>query len=267
MTRFFMLLFVLSLPFWIAGAVFQSPGSMPMDMPVSAFQFVLPIVVASVCSYRDDGVRGLAALLRRTFSVPGRGQRVWWVPVVLLVPAAMALSYGVLPLAGVPLGGPHEPLAAVPVLLAVYAVAAVCEEAGWMSYVLRPLQHRWGVLGGGVALGVVWAAWHVVAYIQGGHTALWIAGQCLSTVALRVLMVWLFQHTGQAVIPTVVIHILVNVSQSVFPDYPGRPLAAVAFGLVTAAAATIVTLVWRPRTPTGSSSESAVPRRLRQGSL
>lgn len=114
-----------------------------------------------------------------------------------------------------------------------------------MGCVLRPLQERWGALGGGMVLGVVWALWHVVAYVQSAHTALWIAGQCLSTVALRVLMVRLFHRTGRAVLPAVVVHALINVAQSVFPEYPGRSLAAVAFGLVTAATATLVTLVRR----------------------
>ncbi|MFK0294893.1 CPBP family intramembrane glutamic endopeptidase [Streptomyces sp. NPDC090442] len=261
MTRFFVLLFALSLPFWIAGSVFRGPGLLPMDMPVSAFQFVLPLVVAMVCSRRDEGVRGVATLLRRLFSVPRRGQRAWWVPVVLLVPATMLLSYGLIALAGVPLDGPRESLATVPVLFAVYAVAAACEETGWMGYVLRPLQRRWGVLGGAVVLGVVWAVWHVVGYVQGGRAAWWIVGQCLSTVALRVLMVWLFHRTGQAVLPAVVIHALINVAESVFPGYPQRPVAALAFGLVTAAAATMVTLVWGARTSPGSYGKAHLRRR------
>ncbi|MFB7633411.1 CPBP family intramembrane glutamic endopeptidase [Streptomyces sp. NPDC056149] len=252
MTRFFVLLFALSLPFWIAGSVFRGPGVLPMAMPVSAFQFVLPFVVASVCRCRDEGVRGVRALLKRSFSVPRRGQRVWWVPAILLVPATMLLSYGLLPLAGVVLDGPHEPLAAVPALLAVYAVAAVCEEVGWMGYALRPLQRRWGAFGGAVVLGVAWAVWHVVGYLQGGCAVWWIVGQCLSTVALRVLIVWLFHRTGRAVLPAIVIHTLINVVQSVFPGYPQRPAAALAFGLVTAAAATLVALAWGARTPTGS---------------
>ena len=82
-----------------------------------------------------------------------------------------------------------------------------------------------------------------------------IVGQCLSTVALRGLVVWLFHRTGRAVLTAVVIHTLINVAQSVSPGYPQRPAAALAFGLVTAATATTVALVWSARTAIGSPGD------------
>jgi membrane protease YdiL (CAAX protease family) len=246
--KFFALLFALSLPFWVAGAVFDDPDSLPMGLPVSAFQFVLPIAVAALLVHREEGRRGIGALLRRTFSVRRFRWRIWWVPVILLVPAMILLTYGLMPLVGAPLDGPHSPLTAVPALLAVFFVAAVAEEAGWMGYVLPPLQERWSALGAGVILGLVWAAWHLVGLVQGGRAPLWIAGQCLSAVALRVLMVWLFNNTGGTVLTAVVVHDLLNVSQSVFPNYPEHPAPAIGFGLVAAVTAATVAFLWGPRT-------------------
>ncbi len=47
---FIALLAALSVPFWVAGAVFDLSGALPMGMPPSAFQFVLPVAVASSSS-------------------------------------------------------------------------------------------------------------------------------------------------------------------------------------------------------------------------
>jgi membrane protease YdiL (CAAX protease family) len=45
--------------------------------------------------------------------------------------------------------------------LPVYLLAAAGEELGWSGYVLEPLQHRFGALGGTLVLGVLWWRLHV----------------------------------------------------------------------------------------------------------
>lgn len=240
-------LFVLSVPFWVAGAIVPASGVLPMGMPVSALQFVLPLVVAAALTYRREGRGGVAALLRRTVS-PG-GRPVSWVVTAALVPAMLAATYGIMLLAGEPPHGSHSPLVAVPVLLVVYVVAAGCEEAGWMGYAAEPLRRRWGPLTTGLLLGVVWAVWHVVGFVQADRTALWIAGQCLSTVAIRVLMVRLFDATGGVVLTAIVVHTAVNVGQSTFPGYPEQALPAVVFGLVSAFVAAVAVGLSARRSP------------------
>ena len=62
---------------------------------------------------------------------------------VLLNPAILVGSYGMMRLLGRPLPEPHVPLAAAPLLLLVFLPPAVGEEAGWMAYAADPLQERW----------------------------------------------------------------------------------------------------------------------------
>lgn len=230
---FFALLFALSVPFWVAGAIVANPAGLPMGLPVSAFQFVLPLVVACVLVYRRERWSGITALIRRTLSPRGSTRRAWWIPVVALVPAMMAATYAVMRLAGTAPRGSHSPLSAIPVLLIMYAVAAGCEEAGWMGYVFPPLRQRLGPLAAGLLVGVVWAVWHLVGFVQADRSALWIVGQCLSTVAIRVLMVWLFDVTGGIVLSAIIVHTLVNVTQSLFPGFTQRPAPAVVLGVVS----------------------------------
>ena len=244
---FFGLLFLLSVPFWIGGAIFSNPRMLPMGLPVSAFQFVLPLAVAAILLYRRQRWQGVGALLRRTFTVRGSGRPAWWIPTVALVPVLMAATYATMLLARIPPHGSHSPLSAVPILLLIYAIAAVCEEAGWMGYAVHPLRARWGPLGAGLVLGSVWAVWHLVGFIQAGRSAGWIVGQCLGTVAIRVLMVWLFDFTGGVVATAVVVHTLVNVSQSVFPGFTGQAAPALVYGLFSALTAAIIAWRWKPK--------------------
>ncbi|MES9543206.1 CPBP family glutamic-type intramembrane protease [Actinomadura sp. NPDC000600] len=243
---FLVLLFALSLPFWAAGALIERPDALPMGMPVSAFQFVLPLVVAVVLTAREEGRRGVGALLKRTLSPRGSGGRPSWPAAWLLVPAIALLVYVLMPLTGTPLDGSHSPPAAVPVLFAVYLVTALGEEAGWTGYLLAPLRERWGPLGAGALIGVVWAVWHVVGWAQGDRSALWIAGQSLSTVALRVIIVWIFERSGGVMLTALVVHALVNVTESVIPGYTEYAAPALLNGGMQAAAAVIVALRWRP---------------------
>ncbi|MFK8845812.1 type II CAAX prenyl endopeptidase Rce1 family protein [Streptomyces sp. Ac-502] len=239
---FIALLTALSVPFWAAGAVFDLSGALPMGMPLSAFQFVLPVAVASLLLFREEGGRGVRRLVRRTFSARGATRPGCWASAVLLVPALFLVTYGLLSAAGAPPTGPHSPLASVPLLLLLYFVAAAAEEAGWTGYLLRPLRERWGPLGAGLVIGLVWAAWHVVAYAQAGRSASWTAGQVLGSVALRVLMVRLYASSGGIVLTAVVVHTAINVVESVFPGYTEHAAPALVLGAVASLTAALVTL-------------------------
>ena len=69
-----------------------------------------------------------------------------------------------------------------------------------------------------IVLGAIWAAWHIIAMLQTGQSAAWIAWGCLDMVATRVIMVWLYNNTGRAVIAVVLFHAVANLTfKSVFP--------------------------------------------------
>ena len=149
------------------------------------------------------------------------------------------------------------PTVRFPVLAALgwcvgFFVAAECEELGWSGYALDPLQVRRTALQAGVILGLVWAAFHFVPLAQHGRSAGWIAWWVLSTVTLRVLLVWLYNNTGKSVFAATLFHAMANVSQlGPFLNFGpgGYPYDAQRIsGLILAGAAVIVTVVWGPRT-------------------
>ncbi|MFD7668541.1 type II CAAX prenyl endopeptidase Rce1 family protein [Streptomyces sp. NPDC059788] len=264
---FVTLLTVLSVPFWLLGAVFDRTGSLPMGMPVSAFQFVLPVTVAAVLVFREEGGGGVRRLMKRTVSGGGTTRRIRWAVAVLLVPALMLVTYGLTALAGEPPRGSHSPLASVPLLLALYLLAALAEEAGWTGYLLRPVSERYGALGAGLVIGLVWGAWHLVAYVQAGRSVPWIVGQVLGSVAVRVLMVRLVASAGGTVLVAVVVHTTINLAQSLFPGYPDQAGPALLYGLL--AALTAMGVVWArgagPRPARPGHEPAGRPRRRSGG--
>lgn len=251
---FFALVFALSIPFWLIGAV--TGLQLSPDLPISSFIWVCPVIAASILVFREQGVTGLTALLRRSFDVARIRAKVWLFPAVLLLPGIQAITYGAMRLLSLPLPAVQFPLPAALVWGLGFFVAAECEELGWSGYATDPLQQRWNALQAGLLIGLVWSAFHVVPLLQAHRAVDWIAWWSLGTVLLRVLLVWLYNNTGQSVFATALAHATGNLSQiGPFLTYGagGFPIEAMRLQcLVTTLVALTVVIVWGPRTLTRS---------------
>jgi uncharacterized protein len=239
------LVFTLSVPFYLAG-VLTTIQLLP-GLPVSSLMFVCPVTAALILVYREDQSAGVIGLLKRSFDYKRISAWIWYVPIILLEPGVMALSFGLMRLIGVPLPAPQFTVFAALALFFAFLIAALGEELGWSGYVIDPMQDRWGALHAAVLLGLVWAAWHIVPLLQIHRSPTWIAWWCLETVAKRVLMVWLYNNAGKSVFATALFHAMGNVSWLLFPIY-GSTYDPRVSGMITTFAAVLVTVVWGPRT-------------------
>jgi uncharacterized protein len=110
------------------------------------------------------------------------------------------------------------PVLAAPVLFLGFLLGAIGEELGWTGYATDRLRARWTTVQAGLILGVVWAAWHIPQLVQIGRSAGWIAWWCIGTVQSRVLIVWLYEHTGRSVFAAIVFHAMQNLGWQLFPN-------------------------------------------------
>lgn len=243
---FFILLFVLTLPFWLLSALVQTPSWVPINLPLSALAIVSPPISACILLFREEGASGVGKLLRRSFDLRRIKPLLWYLPILLLCPLILLLSYWVALLLGQKLPEPHISPLTLLVFLLVFLFAALCEELGWTGYATDPLQERWGALTGALLLGTVWALWHIIGFKQ-GHDWVWVAGQCFTTIGLRVLMVWLYNNAGRSLFAMVLFHAMVNVSEFSYPNN-GSHYDPVITGTITAIIAVIVTYLWGART-------------------
>jgi hypothetical protein len=245
--KYFLLLVALSIPFWIAGS-----AALPvrMNLPVSALQAVCPLLAALVFVHRQNGATGVRRFLRRAFDHRRVGDRRWYVPSLLLIPAVSALAYAVMRVTDRPLPeNPEIPWLTAPLLFVAFFLFGIGEELGWMGYAADRLQQRHSALTTALVLGAVGAAWHLVPLLQADHTPIWIAGWAVNTIALRVLVVWIYNNAGASVLTAVLFHTSSNMAWSLFPN-DGSHYDPVVVGAITALAAVAVTAVWGPRTLT-----------------
>ncbi len=243
--KFFLLVFALSIPFGLIGAVTNLqllPG-----LPVSSLMLVCPAIAASILVYRENEAAGVIELLKRSFDYKRIRAKVWYAPIVLLMPGEVVLMYGLMHLIGLPLPTPQFPALVAPAMLLAFFFAALGEELGWSGFVIDPMQDLWSALQASILLGLVWAAWHIVPLVQAHRSPAWIAWWCLYTVAQRVLIVWLYNNTGKSVFAAALYHAMMNASWMLFPNYGSHWDPRIA-GLISAFAAATVTVLWGPRT-------------------
>lgn len=243
MLTYFALLFALTVPFWLAG---EGSLPLPVNLPTSALAVFNPLIAALILIIPRSGLDGAWALIRKALDARRIPGAAWYVPALLLMPFLYGVAYALMRLLGRALPAPEISLVTAAALFALYVVAGAGEELGWTGFALEPMQRRWGALPSAITLGVLWAAWHVIPYAQAGHSTAWIVWQCVYTVALRVLIVWLYNHAGGSVLTAILLHATSNLSWSLFPNYGSHydPFFTALVTVVAAAAA--VAIGWGP---------------------
>jgi uncharacterized protein len=246
---FFLLVFLLSVPFWLASAVTQQdlPKRIPINLPVSALAAFNPMMAALILVYREDGPAGVKRLLKRSVDCKGIKARIWYFPAIFLMPMIMALEYGALLLMGAPVPQPQFSILMIPIFFFGFFIAAIGEELGWQGYAIDRLQGRWNALESSIILGLVWAIWHLIPFIQTHHSPRWVAWQCVTTILARTIIVWLYNNAGQSVFIAILFHAMLNVSEFLFPRYGSHydPLIA---SVIMALTAGIVIFLWGAQT-------------------
>ncbi len=241
---FFGLVFLLSLPFWVLGAV--SDATVTDALSVASLMVVAPFLAAVILTWRAGGRWGVRALLARAVDprLP-RGAR-WYLPVLLLMPAAILVEVGLLHLMGreVP-GFEVDPLVLI-ADLALFWVAATLEEIGWTGYATDRLLTSRSALATALVLGVAWALWHVIAMLEmpAGHSWAWVVLQGTNQIIVRILIVWIYVASGGSLFAAIGLHALLNVAtMTLFPVYGSHydPLVA---SVVLGVAAVVVVRLW-----------------------
>ena len=247
--KYFLLVFALAIPLWLfGGRPLLGPSNFPLTLSVLIQPFV-PLIAASILVYREEGGgRGVRRLLSRVFDQRRIRKKTWHLPIIFLMPLIYLLTYGLMALTGLTLSGAPVAFLATPILFVAFFVLAIGEEAGWTGYATDPLQERWSALTTSIILGLVWATWHFVPLIQMSRTPTWIAWWTLGTVALRILIVWLYNNTGKSLFAAIVFHAMINLSLSIFQIDYDQAIVWFTIGAFTAIAAMIVTFLWGSRT-------------------
>jgi hypothetical protein len=247
---FFLLVFALTIPFWVLSTMVKADG-LPDNLPVTDIGATfVPLIAASILVYREEKLDGVKRLLGRTFDYRRIKQKIWYIPIIFLMPVLYILTYGVMRLIGLPVPVQWNIPPVTPLISLAFFIAAAGEELGYMGYVIDPMQDRWSALATGLIVGPVWALWHFPSMIQLGQTPALMTWGFLVTVGFRILYIWLYNNTGRSVFGVILFHAIANTGRTIFPG--GRSHfeladAAVGYSLIVIAAV-IVTFLWGSKT-------------------
>jgi membrane protease YdiL (CAAX protease family) len=250
--KFFLLVYGLSIPLWIIETRVDVKG-LPLDIPITDILAAFtPLIAASILVYKEEGRIGINKLFKRILDFSRITKKIWYLPIILLPLLMYLLIYIIIYLAGLPLPiNFHIPFLSIPFLFSLFFLGAVVEETGYMGYVIDPMQERFGALSASILVGIPWALWHYPSIIQQGHNLTWIAWATLGTVAVRVLIVWIYNNTGKSLFACILFHTLLNVGRPLFPrdeihnplvDYPHVHYSIIAITAI------IVIFLWGSKT-------------------
>jgi membrane protease YdiL (CAAX protease family) len=231
----------------VIGAVFRVelfPGFYLFQLPLG-----MPAVAALILLYRENGKDGVAALLKRTYDFRKIKPKIWFLPILLIYPSFGFLNYLILRLAGTSIPAPQFSW----VELLSYSIVFFMtfgEELGMTGYALDPLLQRYSALKTGILLGLVWAGYHIPAFLISGYYSFeWIFWHALYTIAGRVLYVWVYNNSGKSLFSMALFHSTFGLFwtfwpasgnlQKALPYYDPRIAAVLAI-----AYAAIVTFLW-----------------------
>jgi len=247
---FFVLLFGLSIPCWVLGAIYDVQifeGLKLFQLPLA-----MPMVAAIILIYWYNGKAGAIALLKRTYDFRNFKPVKWLLPILFIYPSIGLLDYWIMRLSGTSVPAPHF---SISVLLGYCTVFFMTygEELGLTGYAVDPMQQRFNALKSGILLGLVWAGYHIPGFIISGYYSFgWIFWHAIYTVATRVLFVWVYNNSGKSLFSMALFHWTFGLFwilwpqdnlQKAVPFYDPRICAAIALFYVA-----IVTVVWGPKT-------------------
>jgi membrane protease YdiL (CAAX protease family) len=246
--KFFLLVFLLSIPFWILGAMTKDLTKiLPIKLPISALMTFCPLLAAVILVYKEQKIHGVKKLLRLSFDFRKIKDKKWYIPVVFLMPTVAALSYWFLKITREILPEPPTSFVSIIIFFFIFFIGAIGEEVSWSGYVTNPLQNQYGAFKASIIIGFIWAIWHIIPYSQAHQTPMWIFWQCLSMVFLRTIMVWIFNNTHKSVFAMIFFHTTLNISPYLFPSN-GSHYDPFIFSILIIITANLITWLWGIKT-------------------
>jgi uncharacterized protein len=135
------------------------------------------------------------------------------------------------------------------------------EEFGWRGYALPEMTDRFGWRVASLALGGVWAAWHLPLFFMAGtsQSQTPLAGFIVMTLAISAIFAWLVNHTRRSVVPALVLHTAINTWSYIVPVLPTEETRRPYFLAVGLIALIAVALLFRQAAVNSAAASNVNP--------
>jgi hypothetical protein len=190
-------------------------GEISSSNPLYILAVYAPGIVAIFLVWRYYGLKGLGSFFRRL--TLWRMPLVWWLFLILGIPAIKYL--------GAALNGTiSDPFPFAPWYLVFPALAhafflGTIEEFGWRGLALPLLQRKMAPFWAGLIVGIIWAVWHIPAFLIGGglQYGSWSAVPFFSgVIVLSVILTPMFNSARGSLLIAYLYHF--QVMNPIIPD-------------------------------------------------
>jgi membrane protease YdiL (CAAX protease family) len=179
-------------------------GELNLSNPLIILIVYSPGIAGVFLVWHHCGLKGLGGFFRRL--TLWRAPLLWWLFLILGIPAIVYAGATVKGSISDPF--PFSPWYQALPALALTLFLGPIEEFGWRGLALPLLQRRFAPFWAGLILGVIWALWHIPAFLSSGMPqSAWSAGPYFAgLVAISVILTPLFNAARGSLLVAVLYH-------------------------------------------------------------
>jgi len=226
---FFLIVYGLFAIMWVLSTIFDPEKPTSLTDPSVLFWVLVvvpaaigPTLAAFLMTAFTEGKLGVKVLWRRFWNC---NLRLKWLFVSLLGFEVLKLITN---LAVRTIDGQPYPIVdtsnpfwmTITLFLGTFISSGMGEEFGWRGYVLPRLQAKWNALTSSIVLGLLWAAWHIPAFIIPNVSPLYQRNfwEWLPMILLYTfIFTWIFNNSKGSVLAAAILHAAMNTSVVVLP--------------------------------------------------
>jgi uncharacterized protein len=185
-------------------------GNLTGQHPLFYLAVYAPAIAALAVLFYRQGVEGIGRFLSRLLM--WRTSIYWYVMLILIVPLVFYVG-ALFKQGALDTLFPFASITAYLSALFFMAIKGPIEEIGWRGLALPLLQRRMAPIWAALVLGVVWAVWHLPAFMLSStpQSAWALTPFLVGTLALSVIVTPLFNHSRGSILLPAFFHLqLIN---------------------------------------------------------
>jgi len=189
-------------------------GEISASNPLYILAVYSPGFAAIFLVWHQHGTNGLARFFRRM--TLWRAPPLWWLFLILGIPAIVYLGATMKGTLNVPF--PFSPWSQVFPALALAFFLGTIEEFGWRGLAMPLLQRKFPPFWAGLILGVIWATWHIPAFLLSGtaHSTWEFVPFFVGVIAISIILTPLFNTARGSILIAYLFHF--QMMNPIWPD-------------------------------------------------
>ncbi|MFX1443891.1 MAG: CPBP family intramembrane glutamic endopeptidase [Promethearchaeota archaeon] len=211
-----------------------------------------PLVGAVSLTFINEGKEGVKQLWKRFWNF--HIKKKWVIVIFLLFPIISGIAFSTAIFTEgliVELIWLSQPWLLILWFIMLFTFAGgLAEEFGWRGYALDRLQAKCNALYSSIALGVIWAFWHLPFwFVAGGtHQEGSFLGFLIVVIFLSILYTWIYNNTEGNLLAATIFHAMSNLAIIIIFPIGQNTTAGFYYVLILGIFSTLIVVIFKPKT-------------------